>query len=123
MSWNGEVVDDRLQVVPADVDLAVSRQDDAHVVAQPAQLLRQRGGDVRNATRLCEWRELRRGDQHLDLLRPRRRSGSAIARDPKAKRARRGHLLDVAALATHHQRHLHRLAAVPAERRERYGYE
>ena len=44
-----ELMNDRLQVVLANVDLAVSRHHDAHVVAQAAQLFRQRGGDVGHA--------------------------------------------------------------------------
>jgi len=60
--------DDRTQVVPPDVDLPVARKHDPDIVAHLAQLLRERRRDVRDATELGKGRELRRRDQHLEVL-------------------------------------------------------
>jgi hypothetical protein len=112
---HGQVADDRPETMLSDVDLTVSRHHRAHVVAQAAQLLGERGGHVGHAARLCKRRQLGRGDQHLQLLRTRRQRDRTVIGDAQSQRTRGRHLLDVAPVAGHHQSHLHRLAAMPAE--------
>ena len=110
-----EVGYDGSQAVAPNVDLPIAGQDDAHVVAQAAQLLGQGGGHVRHAAELCERRQLRGRDQDLEVLRVRHLYLRRLAGDTQAEGARRRHHLHVAALSADDQRHLERISRALAD--------
>ena len=117
--WNAQVGHDASQAVLLDIDAAIARHDDTHVVTHRLERLGQRTRNVGEAAHLGEGRDFRRDEQDLEglVLAPAKNITGYAHRDRSGGRE----LFSRLAFFVRDRHHLDRLAGIVPERFKGHG--